>query len=215
VISTTKDLPEPCLVAELFVAISTPWHCIYEMVGLNKKHKRLHKVLACTLRCNHFMNRFVSLSTAEAILNELAPPGKTLPKAFLENGALNSMDANYIVAIALGHHGDIFSSIDTVPGDAAIRDVYKRRGIERWSERVTETFALPSLVEQQHHEYCDEHFIGLHQRESMPTPNRAVKRASEIICPGSAPDQPKRGRPNTPPTPAIEREIRGLSWSKL
>jgi hypothetical protein len=122
------------------------------------------------------MNRFVSLSTAEAILNELAPPGKTLPKAFLENGALNSMDVNYIVAMALGHHDDldispdtvmvvrgirpskspsfyvvgVFSSFDTLPGDAAIRDVYKRRGIERWSERVTETFALPSLVEQQY-----------------------------------------------------------------
>jgi hypothetical protein len=115
------------------------------------------------------------------------------------------------VAIALGHHGDIFSSIDTVPGNAAIRDVYKQRGIERWSERVTETFALPSLVEQQYHEYCDEHFIGLRQRESMPTPNRAVKRASEIINPGSAPDQPKRGHSNTPQTPAIEREIRELS----
>ena len=42
----------------------------------------------------------------------------------------------------------------------------------------------------------------------MPTPNRAAKRASEIKRPGSAPDQPKRGRPNTPQTPAIEKEIR-------
>ena len=113
--STTKDLLELSLGAELFVAISTPWHCIiYEMVGLNKKHKRLHKALACALRCDHFMNRFVSLSTAEAILNELAPPGKTLPKAFLENGALNSMDANYMLAIALGHHDDLDISPDTV-----------------------------------------------------------------------------------------------------
>jgi hypothetical protein len=104
VTSTTKDLLEPCLVAELFVAISTPWHCIYEMVGLNKKYKRLHKALACALRCDPL----------EAILNELAPPGKMLPKAFLENGALNSMDANYILAIALGHHDDLDISPDTV-----------------------------------------------------------------------------------------------------
>ena len=92
----------------------------------------------------------------------------------------------------------------------AIRDVYKRSGIERWPERVTETFALPSLVKKQYHEYCDEHFIGLRQRESMPTPNRAAKRASEIIRPGSGPDQPKRGHPNTQQTPAVERETREL-----
>jgi phospholipid N-methyltransferase len=60
------------------------------------------------------MNRFVSLSTAEAILNELAPPGKILPKAFLENGALNSMDANNMLANALGHHDDLDISPDTV-----------------------------------------------------------------------------------------------------
>ena len=91
------------------------------MVGLNNKHKRLHKALACALRCDHFMNRFVSLSTAEAILNELALPGKTLPKAFLENGALNSMDANYMLAIALGHHDDLDISPDTVTVVRGIR----------------------------------------------------------------------------------------------
>ena len=116
------------------------------MVGLNRKHKRLHKALACALRCDHFMNRFVSLGTAEAILNVLAPADKALPKAYLENGALNSMDANYMLAMALAHHDDlgippdtvmavrgiklskapcfdvvgVFSSIDAVPGDAAI-----------------------------------------------------------------------------------------------
>lgn len=47
----------------------------------------------------------------------------------------------------------------------------------------------------------------------MPTPNRAAKRTSvnsETIRPGSALDQPKHGRPNTPQTPAVEREIREL-----
>ena len=47
----------------------------------------------------------------------------------------------------------------------------------------------------------------------MPTPNRAAKRTfmnSETIRPGSALDQPKHGHPNTPQTPAVEREIREL-----
>ena len=92
------------------------------------------------------MNRFVSLGTAEAILNVLAPAGKALPKAFLEKGALNSMDSNYMLSIALSHHDElgippntvmavrgirptksprfyvvgVFSSIDAVPGGAAI-----------------------------------------------------------------------------------------------
>jgi hypothetical protein len=43
----------------------------------------------------------------------------------------------------------------------------------------------------------------------MPTPNKAPKRRDRAR-PGSAPDQPKRGRPNTPQTPAIEREIQDL-----
>ena len=91
------------------------------MVGLNKKHKRLHKALACALRCDHFINRFVSLGTAEAILNVLAPPGKPLPKAYLENGALNSMDANYMLAMALAHHDDLGIPPDTVMAVRGIR----------------------------------------------------------------------------------------------
>ena len=78
------------------------------------------------------------------------------------------------------------------------------------SDRVINAFDLPSSVTQQYHDYCDEHFVGLRQRESMPTPNRAAKREAERVRPGSAPEQPKRGRPNTPQTPAVEREIREL-----
>ena len=125
------------------------------MVGLNKKHKRLHKALACALRCDHFQGRFVTLGTAETILNELAPAGKTLPKAFLENGALNNMEANYMLAVALNNEEyidippdivmavrgirpdsstprfyvvGVFSSIDDVPDNATIRDLYRRGG---------------------------------------------------------------------------------------
>ena len=76
--------------------------------------------------------------------------GQDATKSLLREWCSQFYGRQLYVAIALGHHGDIFSSIDTVPGNAAIRDVYKQRGIERWSERVTETFALPSLVEQQY-----------------------------------------------------------------
>ena len=57
--------------------------------------------LACVLNHQHFRGRFVSLETAEAILNELAPKDKHLPKAYLENGALNKMDVNFMLAVAL------------------------------------------------------------------------------------------------------------------
>ena len=99
------------------------------MVGLNKKHKRLHKALACALRCDHFQGRFVTLGTAETILNELAPAGKTLPKAFLENGALNNMEANYMLADALSHLQDIHIPPDTV---MAVRGMRPGRQIPRF-----------------------------------------------------------------------------------
>ena len=94
------------------------------MVGLNKKHKRLHKALACALRCDHFINRFVSLGTAEAILNVLAPADKALPKAFLENGALNSMDANYILASALSHHPPTQSHASTLLASSLLSTLF-------------------------------------------------------------------------------------------
>jgi hypothetical protein len=47
--------------------------------------------------------------------------------------------------------------------------------------------------------------MTMQQRESMPTPNRAAKRALEVERPGSAPDDQTRGCPNTAETPQITR----------
>ena len=40
---------------------------------------------------------FMSPETTEAILNELTPIDKHLPKAYLENGALNEIDENFML----------------------------------------------------------------------------------------------------------------------
>jgi hypothetical protein len=133
------------------------------MVNLPSHHKRLHKALACVLKSDHFFNRLVSFDTAEAILNQLAPKDKQLPKAYLQNGALNKTGAIYMLEDALKHHHvsvqkdsvmvicggfrpkgqprfyavGVFSSIEAIPDDKAVRDLHNKGGV-RGREMVSQ-----------------------------------------------------------------------------
>jgi hypothetical protein len=100
----------------------------------------------------------------------------------------------------------IFSSINDIPDNKVVRDLYEKGGVEKWSPRA-ETTVLPELVQSQFDEYCKEHFVSAAEREDMPTPN---KRRGDGQWPGSAPDVLKKGRPNTPQTSVFERVIREL-----
>ena len=144
------------------------------MVNFPPVHQRLHKALACVLNHQHFYGRFVSLQTSEAILNELAPIDKHLTKANLENGVLNKMDANFMLAVALkdqlsvpsetamavrgvrccsGSEGEcfyadgVFPSIQSIPGESTIKSCPKE-GILSGSLREILSYLLifPSCV---------------------------------------------------------------------
>jgi hypothetical protein len=60
----------------------------------------------------------------------------------------------------------VFSSINDIPDNKAVRDLYNKGGVEKWSPRA-ETTVLPELVQSQFDEYCKEHFVSAAERERI------------------------------------------------